>query len=158
MNRQIHERGTTKMPKHYIEDDWRRPVQSMEVGDKITTKSRTITRTEIELLALLGGDYAPQFLSERAAKENGWERQLVPGVHCLNVAYGLLIQVGFLKDVIAYMETSNMKFLGPVYWGDSIRVEAELTSKKETRKGWLCEYNWTIFNQKQVAVGEGHNL
>jgi len=66
-------------------------------GDKVTSKSRTITRTEIELLDLLGGDYAPQFLSERAAKENGWERQLVPGVHCLNVAYGLLIQMGFLK-------------------------------------------------------------
>ncbi len=146
------------MPEHYVEDDWRKPIQKMEVGDKVTTKSRTITRTEIELFALLGGDYAPQFLSERAAKENGWERQLVPGPHCINVAYGLLIQMGFLKDVIAYMGTSNMKFLGPVYWGDSIRVEAVVTSKKETAKGWLCEYDWKIRNQDTVDVAEGHNL
>ena len=146
------------MPEHYVEDDWRKPIQKMEVGDKVTTKSRIITRTEIELLALLGGDYAPQFLSERAAKENGWERQLVPGVHCLNVAYGLLIQMGFLKDIIAYMATSNMKFLGPVYWGDSIRMEAEITSKKRTGKGWMCEYDWKIRNQDQVAVASGHNI
>jgi oxepin-CoA hydrolase/3-oxo-5,6-dehydrosuberyl-CoA semialdehyde dehydrogenase len=147
-----------KMPEHYVEDDWRKPIQEMEVGDKVTTKSRTITRTEIELLALLGGDYAPQFLSEKAAKENGWKRQLVPGVHCINVAYGLLIQMGFLKDIIAYMGTSNMKFLGPVYWGDSIRMEAEVTSKKKTEKGWLCEYDWTIRNQDAAAVAEGHNI
>ncbi len=146
------------MPEHYIEDDWRKPIQKMEVGDRVTTKSRTITRTELELFALLGGDYAPQFLSEKAAKENGWERQLVPGPHCLNVAYGLLIQMGFLKDVIAYMGTSNMKFLGPVYWEDSIRVEAVVTSKKETEKGWICEYNWIIRNQDAVVVGEGHNF
>ena len=146
------------MPEHYIENSWRKPIQKMEIGDKVTTKSRAITRTEIELLALLGGDYAPQFLSEQAAKENGWKRQLVPGVHCLNVAYGLLIQVGFLKDVIAYMGTNNMKFMRPVYWGDSIMVEAQVTSKKETGKGWLCEYDWTIRNQEAEAVAEGHNI
>lgn len=82
----------------------------------------------------------------------------MPGVHCLNVAYGLLIQMGFLKDIIAYMGTSNMKFLGPVYWGDSIRVEAEVTSKKKTEKGWLCEYDWTVRNQDVAAVAEGHNI
>lgn len=146
------------MGEHYIEDDWRKPIQKMEVGDKVTTKSRTITRTEIELLALLGGDYASQFLSEKAAKENGWERQLVPGVHCINVAYGLLIQMGFLKDIIAYMGTSNMRFLGPVYWGDSIRAEAEITSKKEIEKGWLCEYDWRVRNQDKAVVAEGHNI
>jgi len=146
------------MSEHYIENSWRKPIQKMEVGDKVTTKSRTITRTEIELLALLGGDYAPQFLSEKAAQENGWKRQLVPGIHCLNVAYGLLIQAGFLKDVIAYMGTSNMKFMRPVYWEDSIMVEAEVTSKKETGKGWLCEYDWTIRNQEAEAVAEGHNI
>jgi oxepin-CoA hydrolase / 3-oxo-5,6-dehydrosuberyl-CoA semialdehyde dehydrogenase len=147
-----------EMPRHYIEDDWRKPIQKMEVGDKVTTKSRVITRTEIELLALLGGDYAPQFLSEDAARENGWDRQLVPGVHCVNVAYGLLIQMGFLKDVIAYMGTSNMKFLRPVYWGDSIRVEAEVNSKNKTDKGWICEYDWIIRNQDGVSVAKGHNI
>lgn len=146
------------MVEHYIEDNWRKPIQKMEVGDKVITKSRIITRTEIELYAVLGGDLAPQFLSEKAAQENGWDRQLVPGVLSLTIGYGLLLQVGFLSDIVAYMGTSNMKFNAPLYWDNSIRMEAEVTSKKRTEKGWLCEYDWTIRNQDGVAVAEGHNI
>ena len=146
------------MSKHFIEDNWRMPIQKMEIGDKITTKWRTITKTDIELGALLGGDYAPQFLSEKAAQDSGWKTQLLPGVCTLNIAYGLLIQAGFLSDIIAYMGTDNMRFHAPVYPGDSIRMEAEVTSKKKARKGWICEYNWTIRNQDGVAVADGHNI
>lgn len=145
------------MANHYMEDHWRRPIQKMEVGDRLTTKSRVITRTELELFALLGGDTAEQFLSEGAARESGWKTQLVPGLCTLNIAYGLLIQAGFLKDIVAYLETDRMRFSAPVYPGDSIRMETRVTDKKQTDKGWLCEYDWTIKNQDGVTVAEGHN-
>jgi len=147
-----------KMAKHYIEDSWRMPVQKMEIGDKLTTKTRIITKTDLELFALLGGDIAPQFLSEKAAQANKWKTQLVPGLCTLNIAYGLLIQAGFLADIIAYIGTTNMRFLAPVYPGEGIRMETEVTSKKKTRKGWICEYDWTVRNQDEVAVAEGHNV
>jgi len=145
------------MAMHYNEDNIRKPCQEMEVGDKVTTKSRVISKTEIELAALLGGDYLGQFLSEKGAKENGWERQLVPGPHVIFVGYGLLIQNGFLKEVKAYMGTSDMKFERPVYCEDSIRMEAVVTSKKKSKQGWICEYDWTIRNQDNVTVAHGHN-
>ena len=147
-----------KMAKEYVEDTWRKPIQKMEIGDKLITKSRVITRSEVEVFALLGGDIAPQFLNGDAARESGWKDQLVPGLCSLNIAYGLLIQSGFIADIIAYMSTKNMNFLAPVYPGDSIRMETEVTSKKKTEKGWLCEYDWTIRNQDGTAVAEGHNL
>ena len=146
------------MAKHYIEDSWRTPVQKMEIGDKLTTKARIISKTDVELFALLGGDIAPQFLSEKAAQANGWKTQLVPGLCTLNIAYGLLIQVGFLADIIAYIGTTNMRFFAPVYPDDSIRMETEVTSKKKTKKGWICEYDWTIRNQDGAAAAEGHNV
>jgi len=130
----------------------------MKIGDKIITKSRTITKTDIELGALLGGDYAPQFLSEKAAQDSGWKTQLLPGICTVNIAYGLLIQAGFLSDIIAYMGTDKMRFHVPVYPGDSIRMEAELTSKKKSKKGWICEYDWMIKNQDGLNVAEGHNI
>ena len=58
----------------------------------------------------------------------------------------------------ANMGTRNMKFLDPIYWEDSMRVEAEVTSKKKTKKSWICEYEWTIRNQDATAVAEGHNI
>lgn len=146
------------MSKRFIEDNWRTPIQKMEIGDKIITKSRTITKTDIELGALLGGDYAPQFLSEKAAQDSGWKTQLLPGICTVNIAYGLLIQAGFLSDIIAYMGTDNMRFHAPVYPGNSIRMEAELTSKKKSKKGWICEYDWIIKNQDGVNVADGHNI
>lgn len=146
------------MATHYIEDKWRIPIQKMQIGDKLTTKWRVITRTDLELFALLGGDTAPQFLSEKAARESGWEKQLVPGLCTLNIAYGLLIQAGFIADIIAYMGTDKMRFLAPVYPDDSIRMETEVTAKKKTKKGWICRYDWTIRNQHGEAVAEGHNV
>jgi acyl dehydratase len=146
------------MSKRFIEDNWRTPIQKMEIGDKIITKSRTITKTDIELGALLGGDYAPQFLSEKAAQDSGWKTQLLPGICTVNIAYGLLIQAGFLSDIIAYMGTDNMRFHAPVYPGNSIRMEAELTSKKKSKKGWICEYDWIIKNQDGMNVADGHNI
>jgi len=146
------------MSKRFIEDNWRTPIQKMEIGDKIITKSRTITKTDIELGALLGGDYAPQFLSEKAAQDSGWKTQLLPGICTVNIAYGLLIQAGFLSDIIAYMGTDNMRFHTPVYPGNSIRMEAELTSKKKSKKGWICEYDWIIKNQDGMNVADGHNI
>jgi acyl dehydratase len=146
------------MSKHFIEDNWRTPIQKMEIGDKIITKSRTITKTDIELGALLGGDYAPQFLSEKAAQDSGWKTQLLPGICTVNIAYGLLIQAGFLSDIIAYMGTDNMRFHAPVYPGNSIRMEAELTSRKKSKKGWICEYDWVIKNQDGMNVADGHNI
>jgi len=146
------------MPKRFIENNWRAPIQKMKIGDKIITKSRTITKTDIELGALLGGDYAPQFLSEKAAQDSGWKTQLLPGICTVNIAYGLLIQAGFLSDIIAYMGTDKMRFHVPVYPGDSIRMEAELTSKKKSKKGWICEYDWMIKNQDGLNVAEGHNI
>lgn len=146
------------MPEHYMEDNWRKPIQKMEIGDKCTTKWRVISRTDCELFALLGGDIFATFLDPEAAKKKGWKTQVVPGLCTLNIAYGLLMQCGFIADVIAYMGTTNMQFVAPVYPGDSIRVETEVTNKKETKKGWICEYDWKIRNQDQIIVGEGHNM
>lgn len=145
------------MVTHHVEDEWRIPIQKMRVGDTLTTKSRVITRAELELFALLGGDTAAQFLSRDAARTAGWKDQLVPGLCTLNIAYGLLIQAGFLRDIVAYMGTDDMRFLLPVYPGDSITVETRVTSKKQTDKGWQCEYDWTIRNQENRPVATGHN-
>jgi acyl dehydratase len=45
-----------------------------------------------------------------------------------------------------------------VYVYDEIRVEAEVTAKKQTRKGtWVCSYKWTVKNQRNEGVASGIN-
>ena len=102
------------MPQ-YVEENMQKHIQNMEIGDKIVTKSRVITRTDLELYAIATGDTVPLFLSEEYAKSVGWKTQIVPGLLSYSIAVGLMIQSGFIADVIAYLGTNNMKFLAPVY-------------------------------------------
>jgi oxepin-CoA hydrolase/3-oxo-5,6-dehydrosuberyl-CoA semialdehyde dehydrogenase len=147
------------MRQQYIEEDMQKHIQNMEVGDRIVTKSRVITKTDLELYAISTGDIHPMFLSEEYAKEFGWRTQLVPGLLAFSIAVGLLIQSGFIADVIAFMGTDKVRFNAPVYPYDTIRVKAEVLSKKETKKGnWICTYKWVIRNQSDEAVAEGENM
>ncbi len=85
------------------------------------------------------------FSIKKAMKESGCENQLLPGVCTMNIAYGLLIQAGYLSDIVVYMGTDKLRFLAPVYPGNSIRMETEIKSKKKTRKGRECEYDWNCY-------------
>jgi len=144
--------------QQYIEEDMQKHIQNMEIGDKLVTKSRVITKTDTELYAISTGDTLPMFLNEEYARSLGWKTQLVPGLFSYSIAVGLLIQSGFIADVMAYMGTDNLRFIAPVYPYDTIRAEVEVLSKKETKKGnWICSYKWVIRNQNNEAVAEGEN-
>lgn len=144
--------------QQYVEEEMWKYIQDMEVGDKLITKSRVITRTDLELYAISTGDTHPMFLSEEHARAAGWKTQIVPGLLSYSIAVGLLIQSGFIADVIAYMGTDKMRFLAPVYPYDTIRVEAEVLSKKKTKTGnWVGSYKWVIKNQNNEATAEGEN-
>ena len=146
------------MREDYDEQNLQKHIQDMEIGEKIVTKPRVISKTDLELYAITTGDTHPMFLSEEHAKAFGWKTQLVPGPLSFSIAVGLLIQSGFISDVIAFMGMDKVKFNAPVYPYDSIRVEAEVLSKKETKKGnWICSYKWIIRNQNYEAVAEGEN-
>ena len=144
--------------RQYNEPDMQPHIQDMEIGDRIVTKSRVITRTDLELYAISTGDTHPMFLSEEYAQSFGWKTQIVPGLLSYSIAVGLMIQSGFISDVTAYMGTDKLRFLAPVYPYDTIRVEAEVLSKKKTKSGnWVCSYKWVIRNQNNEAAAEGEN-
>ena len=144
--------------RQYNEPDMQPRIQNMEAGDRIVTKSRVITKTDLELYAISTGDTHPMFLSEEYAKSFGWKTQIVPGLLGYSIAVGLMIQSGFISDVTAYMGTDKMRFLAPVYPYDTIRVEAEVLSKKQTKSGnWIASYKWVIRNQNNEATAEGEN-
>ena len=146
------------MARLFNEGEMQQHIQNMQLGDKFITKSRVITKTDLELYAISTGDTHPMFLSEEQAKAAGWKTQLVPGLLTFSIAVGLLIQSGFISDVKAFLGTDKVKFNSPVYPCDTIRVETEVLSKKQTKSGdWICSYKWIVRNQNGVAVAEGEN-
>ena len=120
------------MEKFYKEEELSKKILDLEVGDKFATKWRTMTQTDLELNAIVNGDYHPMFFSEEAAKNMGWKTKLFPGLVTLNIAIGLLIQ--------------------------SRRFELELVSKKQnSKKQWIIDYKFEVKNDKGEVCIEGYN-
>lgn len=146
------------MPNQYVEQNMQRPVQQMEIGDTFVTKPRVVTRTDLELYAISTGDTHPLFLSEEAAQKAGFKTQVFPGLLTFSLAVGLLVQSGYIKDVIAFMGADKVRFNAALYPCDTIRVETRVLSKKQTSTGnWVCNYSWVVKNQKDEAVAQGEN-
>ena len=61
------------MAQLYNEEEMQRHIQNMDIGDRFITKSRVITKTDLELYAISTGDTHPMFLSEECAKAAGWK-------------------------------------------------------------------------------------
>jgi len=60
---------------------------------------------------------------------------------------------------MAFMGTDKVKFNAPVYPYDTIRVETEVLSKKQSKRAsWICSYKWIVRNQNDEAVAEGENI
>jgi acyl dehydratase len=146
------------MTQIFNEEEMQQHIQKMGIGDKFITKPRVVTKTDLELYAISTGDYHPMFLSEERAQAIGWKTQLVPGLLTFSIAVGLLIQSGFISDVMAFLGTDKVKFNSPVYPYDTIRIETEVLSKKQTKSGnCICSYKWIVRNQNGEAVAEGEN-
>ena len=105
------------------------------------------------------GNILPIFLSDEAARAKGWEKRLVPGVFTLSCSIGLMEQAGLLDDVIAFMAVEKLRYLAPVYIGDSIYVEVELLQKKSIKEGTrnIITYKFTTYNQNGKPVLEAVN-
>jgi len=147
------------MAELHSEEEMQRHIQNMEIGDKFITKPRVITKTDLELYAISTGDTHPMFMSQERARASGWKDQLVPGLLTFSIAVGLLIQSGYISDVMAFMGTDKVKFDAPVYPYDTIRVETKVLTKKQTKTAnWICSYKWIVRNQNDEAVAGGENI
>ena len=147
------------MAKHYRQEDNEIHMEELEVGDIVTTISRTISASDVEQFAVITGDPLPQFLSRQHAQEKGFRDQVAPGYLTLSLAAGLRHHSGLTSHVIAFMGMDKMRFLAPVYVGDTIRVQIELLNKRVTKRPdrVICIYKWQTINQDENTVAEGEN-
>lgn len=111
------------MPGLYFEE--------FQVGQKITTVGRTIAESDIFAFAGLSGDYNQIHTDAEFAKTSPFGQRVAHGLLGLSVASGLAMRTGVLEGtVIAFREINNWKFTSPVFIGDTIHVEMEVTETK----------------------------
>ena len=141
-------------PKHEIaQHPFRRRMSELEIGDTLKTRSRTVTLEDIEHFALFTGDTFYAHMDEEAAKASPiFEGRVAHGYLILGFAAGLFVDPD-PGPVLANTGLENLRFLTPLYPGDSMRVELTVRSKSlKSEDTGVVRWAVEILNQKDEMV------
>ncbi|MEX2177557.1 MAG: phenylacetic acid degradation bifunctional protein PaaZ [Gemmatimonadaceae bacterium] len=109
---------------------FRKYFEELEVGDTLVTATRTLTDADVAAFADLSGDHFYAHKDGLAARSI-FERKVAHGYFVLSAAAGLFVDPP-PGPVLANYGLENLRFIKPVYPGDTIQVK--LTCKQKTAK------------------------
>ena len=127
------------------------------VGDRWETLGRTVSDYEIQSFVTLAGFTEPLFMDlEYIRRESVFKTRVAPGVLTFALAEGLVLQTGILHGTGLALLGYDVRVLAPVLSGDTIRVEIEVTDRRETRKAdrGVVTFRHRVLNQRGEAVME----
>ena len=122
-----------------------------EIGEKFTTKGRTITEADIVMFAAFSGDWNELHTNAEYAKTGPFGERIAHGFLVLAASSGLMP----LEEmaVLAFYGMDKVRFLGPTKIGDTLHVEMEVQEKQEkNEKSGVVSFKSSIKNQKKEDV------
>ena len=132
---------------------FRKRISELDIGHTLKTASRTVTLEDIEHFAHFTGDTFYAHMDDEAAKASPiFEGRVAHGYLILSFAAGLFVDPD-PGPVLANTGLENLRFLTPLYPGDSMRVELTVKSKS-VRNDEVGEVRWAVYvyNHKDEVV------
>ncbi|HSH02569.1 MAG TPA: MaoC/PaaZ C-terminal domain-containing protein [Anaerolineae bacterium] len=126
-------------------------------GDTIVTANRTITETDIVNFAGVSGDFTALHTDDLFAQTTPFGKRVAHGMLVQSIATGLAAQLGILEGTILAFRELECKFSQPIFIGDTIRVQLEVTGKKAFRRlgGGNIFLKVNVINQADEVVQRG---
>lgn len=131
--------------------------EDIALEQRMVTRGRTITETDLVSFAGLTGDYNPMHTDAEYMKGSAFGQRIAHGMLTLSYAVGQSYQLGFMERTILAFRSLEMKFSLPVFIGDTLHVELAVREKKEARRmggGWVT-LDVKIVNQDGKTVQSG---
>jgi len=122
------------------------------VGTTRETLGRTITETDIVLHAGQTGDFYPHHMDAEWCKTQDFQQRIAHGTLIFSVAVGMT--AGAINPEAFSYGYDRLRFIKPVFIGDTIRVRVSIKEKREHKKpghGVVSELV-EVFNQKNETV------
>jgi acyl dehydratase len=120
--------------------------------EKRLTKGRTITETDIVIHAGQSGDFFPHHMDEEWCKTQPFKKRIAHGTLIFTVAIGLTAD--FVNEVSMTYGYERLRFIKPVFIGDTLKVTVSVKEIKEHKKpgfGLVTELV-ECFNQNNELV------
>jgi acyl dehydratase len=126
------------------------------VGDRIEHAiTRTVTETDNVLISTLTHNPQPLHLDAEYAKSTEFGRPLVNSCFTFSLAVGVSVADTTLGTLVANLGYDEMRFPAPVFVGDTLRIESEVTDLRESRSrtnAGIVTWEHRAINQRGETV------
>jgi len=133
--------------------------EEFHVGQHLTTPGRTVTESDVVNFAGISGDFNQIHTDAEYSKNTPFGARVAHGLLGLSIASGLALRTGALEGtVMAFREINAWKFIKPVFIGDSIHVEMDVTETKALPRvgGGAVVITLDVKNQNNETVMKGN--
>ncbi|MDD2868556.1 phenylacetic acid degradation bifunctional protein PaaZ [Neomegalonema sp.] len=135
---------------------FRKSLAELKIGDQLVTASREVTKEDVEHFAEFTGDTFYAHMNEEAAKANPFfDDRVAHGYLIASFAAGLFVEPN-PGPVLANYGVDHLRFLTPVYFGDTLQVR--LTCKeinpRETADYGEVRWDCRVTNQEGAIVAQ----
>jgi 3-hydroxybutyryl-CoA dehydratase len=119
-----------------------------------TSRGRTVTEADIVNFAGLSGDFVELHMNEEYAKRGPFGRRIAHGALIFSMSTGLMMQMpGDPAAIIAFYGVDKLRFVAPVFIGDTIHLTTHVIEKqlKDGGRGVIAS-EITVMNQNDKPV------
>jgi acyl dehydratase len=128
--------------------------EDYQIGSANSSFGRTITEADIVLHAGQTGDFYPHHMDAEFCKTQPFKERIAHGTLILSVAVGML--AGEINEVAMSYGYEGIRFLKPVFIGDTITAHASIVEKREYKKNpdefGLVDEKVEVMNQRGELV------
>jgi acyl dehydratase len=128
--------------------------EDFENAGELTTPGRTVTEADLVAFAGLTGDFTELHTNEEYASRTPFGRRVAHGALVFGISIGLATRTNVLDDaLIAFAGVDKLRFVAPVFIGDTIRVSKRVSERKELgpAQGTVV-FETRVFNQRNETV------
>jgi len=143
-------------PTRTGEHPFRKSVAELRIGDQLITEKRMVTLEDVEHFAAFTGDTFYAHMDAEAAKANPFfDDRVAHGYLIVSFAAGLFVQPD-PGPVLANYGVDNLRFLTPVYFGDTLGVRLTCKEINPRTNADHAEVRWDcqVTNQNAEVVAQ----
>lgn len=135
---------------------FRKTLTELQIGDQLITEKRTITLEDVEHFAHFSGDTFYAHMDEESARANPFfDGRVAHGYLIASFAAGLFVQPD-PGPVLANFGVDNLRFLTPVYFGDTmqVRLTCKEINPRATASHGAVRWDCQVTNQRDEVVAQ----
>ncbi|MET0574538.1 MAG: MaoC family dehydratase [Mesorhizobium sp.] len=133
-------------------------LEEFEVGRVIRHSiTRTVTESDNVLFSVMTMNPQPLHIDFDFASKTEWGKPLVNSLFTLGLMIGISVHDTTLGTIVANLGMTDTTFPHPVFHGDTIRVETEVKSVRESKSKadrGIVEFEHRAYNQNGALVAK----